>query len=352
MTRSENHLTVEGISKSFEQSAFSEKVLDNVTFDVTKGSIVSIIGKSGAGKSTLLRCLNGLEHPDSGKIYFEGTDTTSLKANELRTLRQKIGVVFQSFNLLSSRTVFKNVALPLELLRIPNAIQKEKVERILKLVGLFEKRDSYPSQLSGGQCQRVAIARALVVDATLLLCDEFTSALDPHTTVEILELLQELNKTLGITIVFVTHDINVVKEIAQKVCVLDQGQIVEKGPVEKIFINPSHKVTKELLSELLKDNLPDFIQHQLHPQGQENDDLVLKLIFNSQTSTKPVIAELIQQWNVPINIMSGNLDHIGRETFGHLVISLKHNLESSEKIIAFLKENHVDVHQLGYIRWA
>ncbi len=352
MTRSENHLKVEGISKSFERSALSEKVLDNVTFEVAKGSIVGIIGKSGAGKSTLLRCLNGLEKPDSGKIYFEGKDITRLKGNEFRVIRQKIGVVFQSFNLLNSRTIYKNVALPLELLKMPEDVQKEKIEKTLKLVGLFEKKDSYPSQLSGGQCQRVAIARALVVDATLLLCDEFTSALDPHTTVEILELLQELNKTLGITIIFVTHDINVVKEIAQKVCVLDKGQIVEKGPVEKIFINTSHQITKELLSELLKDNLPDFIQHQLHPQGQENDDLVLKLIFNSQTSTRPIIAELIQLWKVPINIMSGNLDHIGRETFGHLVISLKHNLESSEKIIAFLKENHVDVHQLGYIKWA
>ncbi len=351
MTRPETHLKVEGIYKTFRQAGHSEKVLSDVSFDVTKGSIVGIIGKSGAGKSTLLRCLNGLEKPDDGQIYFEGKDITSLKANELRILRQNIGVIFQSFNLLSARTVFQNVALPLELLEVSSSTQKDKIEKILKLVGLFHKRDAYPSQLSGGQRQRVAIARALVVDATLLLCDEFTSALDPHTTVEILELLQELNKTLGITIVFVTHDINVVKEIAEKVCVLDHGKIVEKGPVEKIFINPTHKITKELLSELLKDNLPEFIQHKLHQTGQENDDLVLKLVFNNQTSTRPIIAELIQFWKVPINIMSGNLDHIGKETFGHLVISLKHNLASSDKIIAFLKENHVEVHQLGYIKW-
>jgi len=351
MTSPETHLKVEGIYKAFQQSTYSEKVLSNVSFEVPKGSILGIIGKSGAGKSTLLRCLNGLEKPDTGKIYFEGIDITSLKSSELRAFRQKIGVVFQSFNLLSSRNVFKNIALPLELLGIPEPIQKDKIEKMLKLVGLLDKKDAYPSQLSGGQRQRVAIARALVVDSTLLLCDEFTSALDPHTTVEILELLQELNKTLGITIIFVTHDINVVKEIAQKVCVLDQGEIAEKGPVEKIFINPSHTVTKELLSELLKDNLPEFIQHKLHQKGQENDDLVLKLVFNSQTSTRPIIAELIQLYKVPINIMSGNLDHIGKETFGHLVISLKHNLTSSDQIIAFLTENHVEVLQLGYIKW-
>lgn len=351
MTSQETNLKVEGICKTFRQSYHSETVLSDVSFEVTKGSIVGIIGKSGAGKSTLLRCLNGLEKPESGKIYFKDIDITSLKAHDLRLLRQEIGVVFQSFNLLSSRTVFQNVALPLELLGIKESGQKDKIEQILKLVGLFHKRDAYPSQLSGGQRQRVAIARALIVDATLLLCDEFTSALDPHTTIEILELLQELNKSLGITIVFVTHDINVVKEIAQKVCVLDHGKIVEKGPVEKIFINPSHPVTKELLSELLKDNLPEFIQHKLHPEGQENDELVLKLVFNNQTSTRPIIAELIQFWKVPLNIMSGNLDHIGQETFGHLVVSLKHNSISSDKIITFLKENHVEVQQLGYIKW-
>lgn len=350
MTSSTPQLVVQNVSKSFSQDK-TEKVLNNISFGIQAGKILGIIGKSGAGKSTLLRCLNGLEKPDTGKILFQGQDLIALSNQKLRELRQKIGVVFQSFNLLSTKTIFENVSLPLELLCIPPTERQKKVENILNLVGLSSKLDVYPSQLSGGQRQRVAIARALVVDATLLLCDEFTSALDPHTTLEILELLQNLNQRLGITIIFVTHDINVVKELAQDVCVLDHGKIVEHGSVENVFTNPQHAVTQTLLSELLKNDLPEFLQHQLHQDGIENDDIVLKLIFGSQTSTKPLIANLIHEWKIPINIISGSLDHIGKVTFGHLVISLKHQTETTEKIINYLIEHQVGVEKAGYIRW-
>ena len=348
--RLNSHLIVDSVTKSFLKTN-QEKVLDDISFEVGPSKILGIIGKSGAGKSTLLRCLNGLEKPDSGHILFQGQDLTQLSEKNFRNLRQKIGVVFQSFNLLSSRTVFDNVALPLELLKHSIAERQKRVDQILGLVGLLSKRDAYPSELSGGQRQRVAIARALVVDTALLLCDEFTSALDPHTTLEILELLKNINKTLGITLVFVTHDINVVKELAQDVCVLDQGRIVEKGPVESVFTNPKHPVTKVLLSELLKNDLPEFLQHQLHSDGLENDDVVLKLIFGTQTSTKPLIANLIQKWNIPVNIVSGSLDHIGKATFGHLVISLKHEEGTTTNIVNYLKEHHVEVERAGYIRW-
>jgi len=348
--RLNSHLVVDRISKSFLK-ANQEKVLGDISFEVEPSKILGIIGKSGAGKSTLLRCLNGLEKPDSGRILFQDQDLTKLSEKKFRALRQKIGVVFQSFNLLSGRTVFDNVALPLEFLKCPVAERQKKVDQILGLVGLFSKRNAYPSELSGGQRQRVAIARALVVDTALLLCDEFTSALDPHTTLEILELLKNINKTLGIAIVFVTHDINVVKELAQDVCVLDQGRIVEKGSVESVFTNPKHSVTKILLSELLKNDLPEFLQHQLHSDGLENDDVVLKLIFGTQTSTKPLIANLIQKWNIPVNIVSGSLDHIGKATFGHLVISLKHEEGTTENIVNYLRAHHVAVERAGYIRW-
>lgn len=350
MPSSNSHLNVQNISKSFAQNS-SQKVLDGVSFEVHQGKILGIIGKSGAGKSTLLRCLNGLEKPDTGKILFQGQNLTNLSTQNLREIRQKIGVVFQSFNLLNSRTVFENVSLPLELLKLPDVERQKKAKNILNLVGLSSKLNTYPNQLSGGQRQRVAIARALVVDTTLLLCDEFTSALDPQTTLEILRLLQDLNRRLGITIIFVTHDINVVKELAQDVCVLDQGKIVEHGPIETVFTNPKHAVTKALLSELLKNDLPDFLKEQLHLEGTENDDVVLKLIFGSQTSTKPLIANLIQEWKIPINIISGNLDHIGKATFGHLVISLKHQAESTEKIIKYLTDHQVGVEKAGYIKW-
>ncbi|MBY0463210.1 MAG: ATP-binding cassette domain-containing protein, partial [Alphaproteobacteria bacterium] len=350
MPSSNPYLAIQNISKSFSQNG-PEKVLNDISFEISKGKILGIIGKSGAGKSTLLRCLNGLEKPDTGKILFQGQNLTDLSSQKIRDVRRKIGVVFQSFNLLSTRTVFENVALPLELLKLSDTERQKKVENILTLVGLSSKFNAYPSQLSGGQRQRIAIARALVVDATLLLCDEFTSALDPHTTLEILRLLQDLNRRLGITIIFVTHDINVVKELAQDVCVLDQGKIVEHGAVENVFTNPQHTVTQTLLSELLKNDLPDFLEHQLQVEGKENDDVVLKLIFGSQTSTKPLIANLIQEWKIPINIISGSLDHIGKATFGHLVVSLKHHAESTEKIIKYLTDHQVGVEKAGYIRW-
>ena len=350
MSHSNFHLVAENISKSFSNNNL-ERVLDDVSFTVNTGKVLGIIGKSGAGKSTLLRCLNGLEKPDTGKIFFQGQNLTDLSTEEIRIVRQKIGVIFQSFNLLSSRTVFENVSLPLEFLKLSKAEQLKKVEKTLNLVGLSSKTDAYPNQFSGGQRQRVAIARALVVNANLLLCDEFTSALDPQTTLEILELLQKLNQDLGITLVFVTHDINVVKELAQDVCVLDQGKVIEQGSVETVFTNPKHTVTQSLLAELWKNDLPDFLEQQLHLEGQENDDVVLKLIFDNQTSTKPLIANLIQEWKIPINIIAGNLDHIGKATFGHLVVSLKHQTESTEKIIRYLTEHRVRVEKAGYIKW-
>ena len=351
MTLSQPYLIIESLSKSFQQPQGTEDILKDINLTIHKGSIVGVIGRSGAGKSTFLRCLNGLEKPDEGRILFNGQDLCQLNEADLRKCRQKIGVVFQTYNLLQSKTVFDNIALPLTLTGIKTSTLHHRVEAVADLVGLSHKLSSYPYQLSGGQCQRVAIARALAIETEMLLCDEFTSALDPETTLDILNLLLALRHKLGLTIVLVTHDMNVVKHCADFVYILDQGVVAEQGPTIDILTNAQHPVTQALLHDFLKDQLPDFIQDKLHSSGQGKDDVVLKLIFHDRSSTKPLIATLVQEWHLPVNIIGGNLHHSGENTFGHLIVSLKHDLKTLTSITAYLQDNGVSVEILGYLQW-
>lgn len=345
-------LQIDHLNKSFPHANTVEKILNNISLTINKGSIVGIIGRSGAGKSTLLRCLNGLEKPDTGHILFEGQDLNKLNPKQTQLLRQKIGVIFQSYNLLESKTVFNNIALPLTLTCLKKEQIEQKVKKIADLVGLSHKLSSYPHQLSGGQCQRVAIARALVIEAKLLLCDEFTSALDPETTIDILDLLRSLQQKLGLTIVFVTHDMKVIKHIADYVYVLDKGHLVEQGSSLHIMTQAKHPATQALLSEFLKDQLPEFLQNKLRPIPHDNDDIVLKLIFQNQSSTKPLISTLAQQGHLPINIIGGNLHHSGDQTFGHLIVSLKYDEENFPTVVKFLNSNNIHFEPMGYLQWS
>jgi D-methionine transport system ATP-binding protein len=238
---------IKDLEVSFPSSQGGLDVLKGISLSVRKGQIFGIIGRSGAGKSTLVRCLNGLETPRAGKIFIGDQSLTRAKGLEHRQILHKIGTVFQHFNLLTRRTVLENIALPLEFMGVAPDERAKKAKTIAELVGLSDKEQAFPNQLSGGQCQRVAIARALVSDVSLLLCDEFTSALDPETSLEILALLQDLNQRLGVTIVLVTHDMSVVREICDQVCVLDQGRVAEIGPVESILLKPQHEVTHALV---------------------------------------------------------------------------------------------------------
>ena len=351
MVLSEPLLTIESLTKSFQQSQGVENILNDINLTLYRGSIVGIIGRSGAGKSTFLRCLNGLEKPDAGRILFGDQDLCQLNEVDLRKCRQKIGVVFQTYNLLQSKTVFDNIALPLILAGIKTPLLNQRVEAVADLVGLSDKLLSYPHQLSGGQCQRVAIARALAIETEVLLCDEFTSALDPETTLDILNLLLRLRQKLGLTIVLVTHDMNVIKHCADFVYVLDKGSVVEQGATIDILTHAQHPVTQSLLREFLKDQLPDFIQEKLHISVRDNDDVVLKLMFHDRTSTKPLISTLVQEWHLPLNIIGGNLHHSGENTFGHLIVSLKHESKTLTSITAYLKDNGVSVEILGYLQW-
>jgi D-methionine transport system ATP-binding protein len=325
-----------------------------VSLSIPKGQIFGIIGRSGAGKSTLLRCLNALETPASGDIYIEGQSLYHAKTLERRRILCKIGTVFQHFNLLSRRTVLQNIALPLEVMGVSADEITVKTREIAALVGLSDKHNAYPSQLSGGQNQRVAIARALASDVSLLLCDEFTSALDPETSLEILALLQDLNQRLGITIVLVTHDMSVIREICDQVCVLNSGQVVETGPVESILLRPQHEITQSLVSHLFIKDLPRTINDALHEEALANDHVVLRLFFSDNTSFQPAIADIIQTFHVPINIIMGSLGHVREVAFGSMVVTLPAHIASQDdallsKLLTYFQDHHISAEILGFI---
>lgn len=329
-------------------------VLKAVSLSIPQGQIFGIIGRSGAGKSTLLRCLNGLEKPTSGKISIYQQSLIHTTKIDRRKILHKIGTVFQSFNLLSRRTVLQNIALPLEFMGISTDEITVKTQKIAALVGLSDKHNAHPSQLSGGQRQRVAIARALVSDVTLLLCDEFTSALDPETSLEILTLLRDLNQRLGITIVLVTHDMSVIREICDQVCVLDHGKVVEEGSVESILLRPQHEVTQSLVNHLFIKDLPRTIHDSLHGEPLENDYAVLRLMFSDNASFQPAIASIIQKFNVPINIIAGSLGHVREVTFGSMIVTMPtHGLPKEDpllsEVLTYFNTHHIAAEILGYI---
>lgn len=277
---------------------------------IEDGSIFGIIGLSGAGKSTLVRCINLLERPSEGKVFLDNVELTALKPTELRKERRKIGMIFQQFNLLSQRTALKNVCYPLEIEGIPAKEAKEKARKLLELVGLSDKENNYPSQLSGGQKQRVAIARALATNPQVLLCDEATSALDPNTTRSILDLLKNINKTLGVTIVVITHEMRVVEQICNKVAVMDGGVVVETGDVHEVFLTPKSKTAQELIFPKSK-NITNL-------SGKK----VFRLAFDGQSSFEPVIANLVLKCQTVVNILGASTEDIGGKAFGQMILQL------------------------------
>ena len=296
------------------------KALDDVSIEIRPGEIFGIIGRSGAGKSTLVRCINLLNRPSEGTVTVDGKNLTELSEDELRESRRSIGMIFQHFNLLSSRTVYDNVALPLELVGTPKDVIREKVEPLLKLVGLTEHAHKYPSQLSGGQKQRVGIARALTNDPKVLLSDEATSALDPETTVATLALLKRINKELGLTIVMITHEMQVVKQICERVVVMNYGKIVEQGKVVDIFMSPQHETTKALIGNVMARDMPASILDRFRKarENHPNSDAVylLRLAFSGNEVTRPVISECSRRFNIDFNILRGTVDDVQGQTLG------------------------------------
>lgn len=330
------------------------KALDDVSIEIRPGEIFGIIGRSGAGKSTLVRCINLLNRPSEGTVTVDGKNLTELSEDELRESRRSIGMIFQHFNLLSSRTVYDNVALPLELVGTPKNVIREKVEPLLKLVGLTEHAHKYPSQLSGGQKQRVGIARALTNDPKVLLSDEATSALDPETTVATLALLKRINKELGLTIVMITHEMQVVKQICERVVVMNYGKIVEQGKVVDIFMSPQHETTKALIGNVMARDMPASILDRFRKarENHPNSDAVylLRLAFSGNEVTRPVISECSRRFNLDFNILRGTVDDVQGQTLGSLTVLIE--AESSVFIEAgnFLRENGVVVEEINDVK--
>lgn len=330
------------------------KALDDVSIEIRPGEIFGIIGRSGAGKSTLVRCINLLNRPSEGTVTVDGKNLTELSEDELRESRRSIGMIFQHFNLLSSRTVYDNVALPLELVGTPKNVIREKVEPLLKLVGLTEHAHKYPSQLSGGQKQRVGIARALTNDPKVLLSDEATSALDPETTVATLALLKRINKELGLTIVMITHEMQVVKQICERVVVINYGKIVEQGKVVDIFMSPQHETTKALIGNVMARDMPASILDRFRKarENHPNSDAVylLRLAFSGNEVTRPVISECSRRFNLDFNILRGTVDDVQGQTLGSLTVLIEAESSVFIEAVNFLRENGVVVEEINDVK--
>ena len=330
------------------------KALDDVSIEIRPGEIFGIIGRSGAGKSTLVRCINLLNRPSEGTVTVDGKNLTELSEDELRESRRSIGMIFQHFNLLSSRTVYDNVALPLELVGTPKNVIREKVEPLLKLVGLTEHAHKYPSQLSGGQKQRVGIARALTNDPKVLLSDEATSALDPETTVATLALLKRINKELGLTIVMITHEMQVVKQICERVVVMNYGKIVEQGKVVDIFMSPQHETTKALIGNVMARDMPASILDRFRKarENHPNSDAVylLRLAISGNEVTRPVISECSRRFNLDFNILRGTVDDVQGQTLGSLTVLIEAERSVFIEAVNFLRENGVVVEEINDVK--
>ncbi len=345
-------IILENITKIYKSNNKKKELhaVNDVSLKINKGEIYGIIGFSGAGKSTLVRCINLLERPTFGKVFVDGIELTSLKNKELRERRKKIGMIFQQFNLFASRTVYQNVAYPLK------GLSKEEVENkvmyLLELVGIKDKAYSYPSQLSGGQKQRVAIARALANEPNILLCDEATSALDPKTTHSILELLKKLNKTLGITIVIITHEMNVVKEICHRVAVMSNGEKIEEGNIFDIFSNPMHKVTKDFIDTTSNvSKIYSLVEEDNELIKINDNECILRLKYKKDSVVEPLVSKISREFNVDVNILFANIELVDDAHFGGLVVKM-HQLKSDgiNKAIKFLKEKNVDVEVIVDVR--
>ena len=342
-------IRINQVNKRFYQGKTVINALKDINLHIAQGTIFGVIGASGAGKSTLIRCVNMLEAPTSGEIIVDGVDLTKLTKAQLSEARRNIGMIFQHFNLLSSRTVFENVALPLELAGKEKSQIQAKVTELLQLVGLADKQQSYPSNLSGGQKQRVAIARALACDPKVLLCDEATSALDPATTQSILELLREINRKLKITILLITHEMDVVKSICHEVAIIGGGELVEKGTVGEIFAHPKTQLAHEFIRSTLDLSIPEDYQARLQATRVDNSYPLVRLEFTGATVDAPLMSQISRKYNIDISILSSDLDYAGGVKFGMMVAELFGSEDDANNAIAFLSDNNVKVEVLGYV---
>ncbi|PLR92600.1 methionine ABC transporter ATP-binding protein [Bacillus sp. T33-2] len=334
-------ISIKNVKKIFPSKNGQVKAVDQVNLETQEGEIFGVIGYSGAGKSTLIRMLNGLEIPTEGTITVAGREVSKIRGGELRKARQEISMIFQHFNLLWSRTVLENIAFPLEIAGVPKLERLKRVKELVNLVGLEGREDAYPSQLSGGQKQRVGIARALANNPKVLLCDEATSALDPQTTDSILDLLVDINKRLGLTIVLITHEMHVIRKICHRVAVMEGGSIVETGPVLHVFKNPEQPITKRFVQQVTEpEETKETIHHLLeqYPQGK-----VVQLTFVGEAAEQPLISNLIRNFDITVNILQGKISQTQNGSYGTLFIHLDGSKEEISRAVDFLHSQQLGV---------
>ncbi len=337
-------IKLEHICKTFDTTAGNVHAVQDVSLEIQDGEIFGIIGFSGAGKSTLVRCINLLERPTSGSVQIDGVELTTLGEKQLREVRTKIGMIFQHFNLMRSRTVYENIDFPLKKSKLSKAQREEKIHSLLELVGLTDKKNVYPSQLSGGQKQRVAIARALANEPSVLLCDEATSALDPQTTQSILKLLKKVNAELGITIVLITHEMNVVKDICDRVAIMDGGTVVETGNTVDVFSRPQQALTKDFIETATNiRKIYELIEEDNELTRLEDGEKMVLLTYSGSNAGEPMISYLSKAYDVRANIIYGNIDYLKGIPLGKLVVTLSGDSEHIAEALNYINSQGVEV---------
>ncbi len=328
-------IAVNGLSKVFQDAENRVIALNDINLQILEGQIYGIVGMSGAGKSTLIRCINRLDTPNRGQILYRGQDILTMDRKTLLKTRRKIGMIFQQFNLFMQRTVSRNIRYPMEIAGVPKKQADRRVCELLEIVGLEDKADAYPAQLSGGQRQRVGIARALASNPDVLLCDEATSALDPMTTQAILSLLQDINRRLGITILLITHEMAVIRQICHRVAILDGGQVAEEGEVDQVFLNTKSEAGKRLFGVL--------------PESEQEDPDVpsLRIVFDGAAAERPIISRLSQETGVAVNILSANMNHLQGKMYGQMIIQKPVSEDENKTVINFLKQEGLTVREVN-----
>ena len=337
-----SEILIQNVSKTYSTKDGNVQALKNVNLSIEQGDIYGIIGMSGAGKSTLVRCINYLEEPTEGKIFIKGKELGSFSKKELRKQREDIGMIFQHFNLLMQKSVLENICFPLYIHGKKKTEARKRAKELLEIVGLSDKAKAYPAQLSGGQKQRVAIARALASNPQILLCDEATSALDPQTTASILDLLKEINQKFGITIVIITHQMSVVREICSHVAIMKSGEVVEDGKVSEIFTHPKSDVARELISR----DLGNDIENTEKVASTISKGKNIRIVFSENSSFEPVIANMILQFNEPVNILKANTKNVGGVAKGEMILGFQEDSNNVEKMKEYLIERGLEIEEV------
>jgi D-methionine transport system ATP-binding protein len=351
ITEAEAMVRFERVAKTYPayRDKPSVQALQDIDFAIPRGSITGVIGRSGAGKSSLVRLINGLEKPTAGRVVVDGRDISALSGPELRLAQRSIGMIFQHFNLLSSRTAADNIALPLEIAGWAKVDIAARVSELVELVGIADKYDRYPSELSGGQKQRVGIARALATRPSVLLSDEATSALDPQTTRSILDLLANINRELGVTIVLITHEMSVARQLAKEVVVIDAGHVVERGHVADIFTHPKHPITQSFLAEVLGDSIPVSLASRLSQQPITGGQAVIRVQLRGTGAGDTIVARLALELVIDVALLSARVDEIGSQHVGSLTLGIPGDDGRIRQVLSWLSQHQLFVERLGYV---